>query len=88
MDKQEVNYIIDQVDSKVNLLLDSINTKYSLDKYSSTSDILDYFDIDKPNFKRLIKQGLPVIKIGSRWKGKLGEIENWFKNQNLVTTSN
>ena len=88
METQEVTYIVDKIDSKINLLFDKVQTKYSLEKYSDIKTILEYFAIDKPNFLRLVDDGMPVIKIGSRWKGKLGEIENWFKNRNKNITTN
>ena len=84
MNAQDIAYIIDQMDSRINLLIDKVQNKYSLEKYVGSDVIIDYFDIDKPNFNRLVHKGMPVIKIGGRWKGKLKDIEEWFANQNTV----
>jgi len=80
----EAEVFLDKFEDKFNLFQDLITRKYSMEKYSTSVEIIEYFSIDKPTFSRFVKSGMPVIKIGSRWKGKLNEIEQWFKDKNKV----
>lgn len=56
----------------------------SVNSYVSSNEIMKYFGIDKNNFSRLVSKGMPVIVVGSRYKGKINEIESWFKARNSV----
>ena len=82
MRETELAELSDKIDSKFNLLLDRFNSRYELDKYSNSAQIREYFGLDKPTFHKLLRDGMPLIRIGRRWKGKIREIDQWFKSNN------
>ena len=88
MSDVEMVKLSEEIDSKFNRLLDRFNQRYELDAYANSAKIRDYFGLDKPTFHKLLKEGMPLIQIGKRWKGKIREVEAWFKSRNEVKITN
>jgi len=85
MSEVEIVRLSEEIDKKFHSLLELFNKRYELDKYSNSAQVKDYFGLDKPTFHKLLKEGMPMIRIGRRWKGKIRIIEQWFKSRNEVT---
>ena len=84
MSDVEIVKLSEEIDNKFNRLLSEFNKRYELDRYSNSAQVKEYFGLDKPTFHKLLKEGLPMIRIGKRWKGKIRDIEQWFKSKNEV----
>jgi len=88
MNEVEMVKLSEEIDNKINRVLDRFNQRYELDSYANSAKIRDYFGLDKPTFHKLLKEGMPLIQIGKRWKGKIREVEAWFKSRNAINLSN
>ena len=88
MNEVEMVKLSEEIDNKINRVLDRFKQRYELDSYANSAKIRAYFGLDKPTFHKLLKEGMPLIQIGKRWKGKIREVETWFKSRNEVNISN
>ena len=84
MNEFEIEKLLEGINNKFNELLENLNERYELDKYSNSAKVKEYFGLDKPTFHKLLKEGMPMIRIGSRWKGKIRVVEQWFIRRNEV----
>ena len=84
MSEVEIVKLSEEIDNKFHSLLEHFNKRYELDRYANSAKVKEYFGLDKPTFHKLLKEGMPMIRIGKRWKGKIRVIEQWFKAKNEV----
>lgn len=49
--------------------------------YVTTSELMRYLSLPKSTFELLVKQGMPVLRIGKSRRFKVSEVENWLINR-------
>ncbi len=51
------------------------------ERYVPIKVVCQHFDISETTVRKLIKQGLPQIRIGIEYRFKISEVERWLKDQ-------
>ena len=51
------------------------------ESYVTTSEMMRYLSLPKSTFELLVKQGMPVLRIGKSRRFKVSEVENWLINR-------
>ncbi len=57
------------------------NNAYITEGYVTTKEAMRYLALPKSTFELLIKQGMPVLRIGKSRRFRVSEIEAWLKNK-------
>lgn len=50
--------------------------------YTDLHEVLKYFHIARAKAERLIREGMPMLRIGKHRRFKISEIEEWLRNRN------
>jgi len=49
------------------------------EKYVPIKFVCQHFDICETTVRKLIKRGLPQIKVGQEYRFKISDVEEWFR---------
>lgn len=49
------------------------------ERYVPIKVVCQHFDICETTVRKLIKRGLPQIKVGQEYRFKISDVEEWFK---------
>lgn len=55
--------------------------KTNTEGYVTTSDLMRHLSLPKSTFELLVKQGMPVLRIGKARRFKVSEVEIWLMNR-------
>lgn len=58
-----------------------METKINTEGYVTTSDLMRHLSLPKSTFELLVKQGMPVLRIGKARRFKVSAVENWLMNR-------
>lgn len=56
------------------------NTK-QMEPYVDLHKLLEHFSIARAKVEKLIREGMPILRIGKSRRFRLSEVEEWLKNK-------
>jgi excisionase family DNA binding protein len=56
------------------------NTK-QMEPYVDLHKLLEHFSIARAKVEKLIREGMPMLRIGKSRRFRLSEVEEWLKNK-------
>jgi len=83
-------FIIEEEIAKISTLTQRVdNLIYTISQlnlnqeepYRGKREILEYLSVSENTFRKFIKQGMPIKRIGSHYRGKFSEIDRWINAQ-------